>query len=129
MQKTKTAPAAEKLTKAERKAARNTPERKAARRKKARLIVLIALASVLALIGIAAAVSAIGNAANMKKIQGFDPVIYDDPLTPGEDAFGNVSFTADRELEIMQLTDVHIGGGFMSLKKDASVHRKKQKNR
>ena len=119
MQKTKTAPAAENLTKAEKKAARRTPERKAARRKKARKIVLIALGVLLALIGIAAAISAIGNAANMKKIQGFAPVVYEDRLTPGEDAFGNVSFTADRELKIVQLTDVHIGGGFLSLKKDA----------
>ena len=81
------------------------------------LFVLLALAL---LVGLGALVSFLGNRSNLKKLTRFAPVDYGaDRLLPETDAFGNVSFTADRPLKIVQLTDVHIGGGWMSLKKDA----------
>lgn len=39
-------------------------------------------------------------------------------LIPEKDEDGFWTFTTDREFKIMQLTDIHIGGGFMSTQKD-----------
>lgn len=63
--------------------------------------------------------SAVTNSANRKKLDGFAAVRYAEQLKPETDEFGNVSFTLDRPLKVLQLTDVHIGGGWMSGKKDA----------
>lgn len=47
----------------------------------------------------------------------FDQVVYENQLVPTEDADGWV-FTTDREFKVVQLTDIHIGGGSMSKDKD-----------
>ncbi len=39
-------------------------------------------------------------------------------LVPQKDKNGNWVFTTDREFKIMHITDIHIGGGFLSLGKD-----------
>ena len=50
-------------------------------------------------------------------IDTFSSVSLDDPLTATlED--GEYYFTTDREFRVMQLTDVHLGGGFLSRKED-----------
>lgn len=54
-------------------------------------------------------------------ISSFDPVEYDeaDRLVPEIDPeTGYYTFTTDRDLKIMMLTDIHLGGGFWSYKKD-----------
>ena len=79
--------------------------------------VVIALA---AFIAVTAVVTVIGNRANTAKAQSFTPVEYGaDRLEPRRDPDGWYSFAADRDIKVLQLTDVHIGGGWMSLKKDA----------
>ena len=89
------------------------------RRPRLKRLLFLLLALVL-LVGLGALVSFLGNRSNLKKLTRFAPVDYGaDRLLPETDDFGNVSFTADRPLKIVQLTDVHIGGGWMSLKKDA----------
>ena len=47
----------------------------------------------------------------------FDQVVYENQLVPTEDADGWV-FETDRPLKVVQLTDIHIGGGSMSIEKD-----------
>lgn len=47
----------------------------------------------------------------------FDQVAYENQLVPTEDADGWV-FTTDRDFKVVQLTDIHIGGGLMSIEKD-----------
>ena len=47
----------------------------------------------------------------------FDQVVYESQLIPTEDADGWV-FETDRALKVVQLTDIHIGGGSLSLDKD-----------
>lgn len=64
-------------------------------------------------------INVVGNKANLQKALSFEPVSYENQLVPTEDADGNWTFTTDGDFRVMQLTDVHIGGGFMSLKKDA----------
>ncbi|MBE7005389.1 MAG: hypothetical protein E7425_14125 [Ruminococcaceae bacterium] len=53
-------------------------------------------------------------------IRGFDPVAYDaPPLAPAYDeGLGHYAVQADRDLKVMFLSDVHIGGGAWSLQKD-----------
>ncbi|MBR0510193.1 MAG: metallophosphoesterase [Clostridia bacterium] len=87
--------------------------------KKALKVIGIILAVIVALCLIGAVVSLIGNSANTKKARSFDKIVYENQLVPELDEFGNYVFTADRDLKVLQLTDVHIGGGWMSLKKDA----------
>lgn len=48
----------------------------------------------------------------------FMPVEYEDRLTPECDESGIPYFTTDEEFRVMQLTDVHIGGGFLSHSED-----------
>ncbi|MBE6773956.1 MAG: hypothetical protein E7544_07005 [Ruminococcaceae bacterium] len=47
----------------------------------------------------------------------FDQVVYEEQLVPTEDEDGWV-FTTDRDIKVVQLTDIHIGGGSMSKDKD-----------
>lgn len=68
---------------------------------------------------VVAVVNFVGTKANIDKANTFEQVINEDALVPEKDADGNWSFTTDREFKVMQLTDVHIGGGFMSSKKDS----------
>lgn len=86
-------------------------------------IVLKVLGCILAVIviavGVCTVINIVGNKANLEKARSFDAVSYENQLVPEKDSDGNWVFTCDRELKILQLTDVHIGGGFMSLKKDA----------
>jgi len=66
-----------------------------------------------------AAVNFISTNANIKKAEAFEKVVYENQLVPEKDKNGYWTFTTDRELKVMQLTDVHIGGGFLSSKKDS----------
>lgn len=47
----------------------------------------------------------------------FDKVVVEDQLTPIEDEHG-WTFVTDRDFKVVQLTDVHIGGGSISMGKD-----------
>lgn len=95
----------------------NKPVKK--RGKKALKIILTILCVIILFVAVTACVSALGDRANMKKAESFEKIQYDNQLIPEKDELGNYTFTSDRELKIVQLTDVHIGGGWMSLKKDA----------
>ena len=44
----------------------------------------------------------------------FSKVQIDDQLFPQKDENGNWFFTTEREFKIMHLTDIYIGGGFLS---------------
>lgn len=68
----------------------------------------------------APATQAIANS-NFDKAKSFDKVVYENQLVPELDEEGCWTFTTDRDLKIVQLTDIHIGGGVMSVKKDAKA--------
>lgn len=85
--------------------------------KKALLITGIVLASLALIFGIFVVVNQVGEWQMNKYIDTFAAVTVSDPLTPTfED--GEYYFTTDREFKVMQLTDVHLGGGFLSRKED-----------
>ena len=91
--------------------------RKKGRGLKVTAIVLVAL---ILLVGVFALVNLIGWKANMKFAENIEAADYpQDRLTPVIDPeTGYWTFTCDRDFKVMQLTDVHIGGGFMSIQKD-----------
>ena len=87
--------------------------------KKALKILAGILAVIVVLVGIAAVVNATGNKGNIEKIAAFESAAKENQLVPEKDEKSNWTFTTDENFKVIQLTDVHIGGGFMSLKKDA----------
>lgn len=80
------------------------------------LIILLVIALICAAL---ASVTAIGIKSNSNFIQSIETVSYDKQLEPTLDDNGFYSFTTDRDFKVIQLTDVHIGAGFMSIKKDS----------
>ncbi len=85
--------------------------------KKVLKITGIVLASLALIFGIFAVVNQIGEGQMNKYIDTFSAVAVEEQLVPTlED--GEYSFTTDEKFKVMQLTDVHLGGGFLSRKED-----------
>ena len=59
-------------------------------------------------------ITVVGRNSNMKKIESFEQVKIENQLVPVEDENGYWTFTTDRDFKVMQLTDIHIGGGILS---------------
>lgn len=97
--------------------------KKAERKKKRKRIITKILLSILGLIVgfilVTIAITLIGNKANTDKAHSFEKVVYENQLVPELDVNGNYTFTTDKELKVLQITDVHIGAGWLSLKKDS----------
>ncbi len=79
----------------------------------------IILCVVIVFVAVTTVITVVGNKATMKKAQSFDAVKYESQLVPEKDKNGLWTFTTDKDFKVVQLTDVHIGAGWMSLKKDA----------
>lgn len=80
------------------------------------------LGVILAVIVLVAAITAVVNV-NVKKngieyAQSFEKVEYENQLVPQQDSDGCWTFNTDRDVNIMQITDFHIGGGWMSADED-----------
>lgn len=82
-------------------------------------IIGIILLVIVVIAGATAAMNYISTNANIKKAQSFEKVVYENQLVPEKDENGYPTFTTDKELKVLQLTDVHIGGGYLSSKKDS----------
>lgn len=76
------------------------------------------MAVLIAFIGITTVVTVIGLNANIKKAKTF-PAVETDELKVENVSAGVWNIYSDRGLKVMQLTDTHFGGGWMSLKKDS----------
>lgn len=78
--------------------------------------------SIVSAIIVIAVVTAVVNACLVssvtKKATSYKAVETEEKLVPTQDENGNWVFTTDRDFRVMQLTDVHIGGGYMSYAKD-----------
>ena len=93
---------------------------KTKKRGKTALIVIAAvLGALIVAAGVCAVINLIGIKSNENFISVIEPVKYEAQLTPTMGDDGCYTFTTDDDFRIMQLTDVHIGGGFMSIKKDS----------
>lgn len=87
--------------------------------KKLLKVLAVILAVIIVLAAGSAAVTAISLKANTEKANTFETVVYENQLIPEKDENGYWTFTTDEEFKVMQLTDIHIGGGWMSKKTDA----------
>ncbi len=76
------------------------------------LLIIVAVILTLALIITLANVLAVKNL--LKKGSSYAKVEYENQLVPQKDEKGNWYFTTDGDFKVMHLTDIHIGGGFMS---------------
>lgn len=63
-------------------------------------------------------VSLVGIKSNKNFISSISTVEYDNQLVPVLDDDGYYTFVTDNNFKVLQLTDIHIGAGFMSIKKD-----------
>lgn len=59
------------------------------------------------------------NNSNLEFAKSFDSVKNEYVIIPQKDSDGNWTITSDRELKVLHLTDIHIGGGWLSGKTDA----------
>ncbi|MGN0463915.1 MAG: metallophosphoesterase [Acutalibacteraceae bacterium] len=82
-------------------------------------VIGIILAVLVLFIGVTTIITVVGDKANIKKANSFETVVKADTLVPEKDENGYWTFTTDRDFKVLQLTDIHIGGGWMSLKKDS----------
>ena len=67
---------------------------------------------------VTAVITVIGNNKNMERVKSFEKVEYENQLVPYEDENGYYTFTTDEDFKVVQLTDVHIGAGWLSYGKD-----------
>lgn len=78
----------------------------------------IILAAIVAFVGVAAAITAVGLKINKTKASSFAPAGCAE-LELENTSSGCWNIYSDNGLKIMQLTDIHLGGGWMSINKDA----------
>lgn len=82
-------------------------------------VMAVILSVIVLFFAVTAVISVVTNKANTEKAQSFETVQIENQLVPEKDENGYWTFTTDREFKVIQLTDVHIGGGWLSGKKDA----------
>ncbi len=79
------------------------------------------IAVILAVVAVISAVTAVANTvivnSNIKRAKSFTPS-YVSELTFENPVDGTWNIISDNGLKVLQLTDIHIGGGWMSMKKD-----------
>lgn len=82
--------------------------------KKAKKIVLTVLAVIIVFAAVVAGLNVLAVENLIKKGEAYAPVEYDEPVVLVTDEDGEKYFLSDRDIKIMHLTDIHIGGGFVS---------------
>ena len=82
-----------------------------------KILAIIAVAVVLFFV-ITAVITKVGVNKNLENIKSFEKVEIENQLEPYKDENGYWTFTTDENFKVVQLTDVHIGAGFMSHGKD-----------
>lgn len=94
---------------------KKTPKQKAIKAGKVLLAVVLAIAVIVVAVSVVNRIAYTGNRNFIK--EAIQPVSYETQLEPTlED--GIYTFYTDREFKVMQLTDVHLGGGCLSTQKD-----------
>ena len=89
--------------------------------KKCKKVKNVLLALIAVVIVVAVAIAGLNYLAVQKLIRqgnSYDTLEIENQLTPEKDENGNWCFTTDGDFKIMHLTDIHIGGGFMSKEVD-----------
>lgn len=82
------------------------------RKRKKRFLVFISVVVILGIVVAGANLLAIRNL--LGKGDSYNKVEFENQLVPQMDKNGYWYFTTDRDFKVMHLTDIHIGGGFLS---------------
>jgi len=96
----------------------------APKKRKGKLIgrIILWVLAVFVILGIIGTlVNLVVASANKKLAASYETVGYEEQLVPQKDESGDWVFTTDREFRIMQLSDIHFGGGWLSASKDSSA--------
>lgn len=81
--------------------------------------ILLVIVSVIAVIAIISTIVNILMVRNLlEKGSTYNKVEIEEQLVPEKDENGNWVFVTDRDFKVLQLTDIHLGGGWMSGAKD-----------
>lgn len=89
--------------------------------RKGKKVILILVSIVLIVSIVTAVANTIVVKTSLKQATSYNSVDIEKQLVPEKDENGNWVFTTDREFKIMHLTDIHLGGGYMSASKDAKA--------
>lgn len=81
-------------------------------------ILLGILILILAVLIIHTACTGVAQIILRHNIKSYDPISYENQLVPTVGEEGYYTITSDNDIKIMQLNDLHIGGGLATLKKD-----------
>ncbi|MBQ6863087.1 MAG: metallophosphoesterase [Clostridia bacterium] len=81
-----------------------------------RFLIVLAVAVCVAVIGTVATVVTLNQ--NLQFAKSLQKVSYENQLVPTQDENGVYTFVTDEEFKVMQLTDIHFGGGWMSAGRD-----------
>lgn len=83
-------------------------------------VILIIILIIAVLLAACEVISLVGTSSNKSFIKNsITPVEYEEQLTPVLDDDGCYTFVTDREFKVVQLSDIHIGAGFLCIKKDS----------
>ena len=93
------------------------PAEKSSKKKILKKVLISIVAVVLVIVITTSIVTAVGFNSNLKKIENFGKADCE-ILSLENYADGCWNIHTDKELRVMQLTDVHLGGGWMSISKD-----------
>lgn len=96
-------------------------EKKKGKGKKALKVIIGIIVVIAVAYGVCTLINVIGDKGNEKLASSVESVSYEEQLIPEKDEDGDWCFTTDRDFRTVQLTDVHIGAGFLSFAKDSSA--------
>ncbi len=81
---------------------------------KGKKVLLIAVLAVALIAAVVAGLNALSVQKLLEQGNSYGKVEIENQLTPEKDENGNWYFTTDGDFKVMHLTDIHIGGGFLS---------------
>ena len=81
---------------------------------KGKKVILILVCAVVIIAGVIAGANYMALQNRISHGNSYEKIEFENQLTPEKDENGNWYFTTDGDFKVMHLTDIHIGGGFMS---------------
>lgn len=82
-------------------------------------IILTIIGVLLLLVGLIALANVVSYSIDMKMVEKIEPVFMENQLKPElDEETGFYTFTTDRDFKVLQLSDIHIGSGFLSADND-----------
>ena len=87
--------------------------------KKAKKFLIVVISAIILMAVLVAGLNYMAVQKLLNQGNSYNKIEIENQLVPEKDENGNWTFTTDEDFKVLHLTDIHIGGGFLSLKKDA----------